>query len=290
MYPGRHPVYPHLGIEMPFSKASKRIARILRAYTVFREPIYVLDLPRILRLLVRACLALGLLAVLTVVGWLFFYTADLPVEARPAPGKFSHANLRIVICGEPVELVPAVDPTLLRMATIAAEGPPDRRPFIHLCHDMFFSDQPDRAYGNYSYQLARQMNCGQTGHALKHNLRELRTALQLERRFTPDQLLNLYLDRAYFGPGIYGAESAATHYFGKHAGELLVPEGSTSSRADHTPGLFFARRPSRSCATTAQPSDRSHGSARQHQSGRGRSRKTQTTGCATPVIRVQPAR
>jgi penicillin-binding protein 1A len=124
------------------------------------------------------------------------------------------------------------------MATIAAEGPPDRRPFIHLCHDMFFSDQPDRAYGNYSYQLARQMNCGQTGHALKHNLRELRTALQLERRFTPDQLLNLYLDRAYFGPGIYGAESAATHYFGKHAGELLVPEAALLAGLITRPAYF----------------------------------------------------
>ena len=42
-------------------------------------------------------------------------------------------------------------------------------------------------------------------------------ALWLERKFTKDEILELYLNRVYFGAGAYGVEAAAQRYFGKSA-------------------------------------------------------------------------
>ena len=51
-------------------------------------------------------------------------------------------------------------------------------------------------------------------------------AVWLERKFTKTQILELYLNRVYFGSGAYGIEQAAQRYFGKHAKELSLPEAA----------------------------------------------------------------
>lgn len=49
---------------------------------------------------------------------------------------------------------------------------------------------------------------------LKRKIQEVLLALWLERRFSKDQILSLYLNRAYFGAGTYGVDAAARKYFG----------------------------------------------------------------------------
>jgi penicillin-binding protein 1A len=51
-------------------------------------------------------------------------------------------------------------------------------------------------------------------------IEEVLLALSLEYRFDKDQILELYLNRIYFGAGNYGVEAAAQHYFGKSVGEI----------------------------------------------------------------------
>lgn len=51
-------------------------------------------------------------------------------------------------------------------------------------------------------------------------------AMAMELKYTKDQILSVYLNRAYLGGGAYGAEAAAQRYFGKHAAELTVAEGA----------------------------------------------------------------
>ena len=48
-------------------------------------------------------------------------------------------------------------------------------------------------------------------------IRELRYAIALEKRFTKDQILERYLNIAYYGEGAYGVEAAARHYYSKNA-------------------------------------------------------------------------
>jgi 1A family penicillin-binding protein len=48
----------------------------------------------------------------------------------------------------------------------------------------------------------------------------------LESDYSKDQILELYLNKVYFGSGLYGAEAAALGYFGKHAADLDVAEAA----------------------------------------------------------------
>jgi penicillin-binding protein 1A len=57
-------------------------------------------------------------------------------------------------------------------------------------------------------------------------LQELVLALWLERKFTKTEILDLYLNRVYFGAGAYGVEAAAQRYFGKHARDMNLQEAA----------------------------------------------------------------
>jgi penicillin-binding protein 1A len=72
-------------------------------------------------------------------------------------------------------------------------------------------------------------------------LEELVYAMRLEGRFTKDELLELYLNRVYFGGGAYGVEAASRHYFGKPARALTLPQsamlaGLLKAPSRYTPG------------------------------------------------------
>ena len=54
-------------------------------------------------------------------------------------------------------------------------------------------------------------------------------ALWLERKFSKNEILELYLNRVYFGAGAYGVEAAAQRYFGKPR-EADVAAGSRDAR------------------------------------------------------------
>lgn len=51
-------------------------------------------------------------------------------------------------------------------------------------------------------------------------------ALAMEAKYTKDEILSIYLNRAYLGGGAYGAEAAARRYFGKPATDLTAAEGA----------------------------------------------------------------
>lgn len=74
-------------------------------------------------------------------------------------------------------------------------------------------------------QLAKNVFLDQ-GRTLKRKMQELILALWLERQFTKDQILEMYLNRVYFGAGAYGVEAAAQRYFDKPAAQLSLPESA----------------------------------------------------------------
>ena len=73
-------------------------------------------------------------------------------------------------------------------------------------------------------QLARQ-SVGREK-TLHRKLRELLFAAQLEHHFTKEEILELYLNKVYFGDGLYGAEAASRGYFGKKASQLSLGEAA----------------------------------------------------------------
>lgn len=56
--------------------------------------------------------------------------------------------------------------------------------------------------------------------------KEVMAAFNLERRFSKDEILELYVNQMYFGKGVYGIETAAQYFFSKSAADLTVAEGA----------------------------------------------------------------
>jgi penicillin-binding protein 1A len=61
---------------------------------------------------------------------------------------------------------------------------------------------------------------------LFRKMQELVLALWIERKFSKNEILELYLNRVYFGSGAYGVEAAAQRYFGKPAREVKLAEAA----------------------------------------------------------------
>ncbi|MFO7771087.1 MAG: transglycosylase domain-containing protein [Roseovarius gahaiensis] len=62
--------------------------------------------------------------------------------------------------------------------------------------------------------------------SLSRKVKEAVFALAMEAKYSKDEILSVYLNRAYLGGGAYGAEAAAQRYFGKGASKLNVAEGA----------------------------------------------------------------
>ena len=74
-------------------------------------------------------------------------------------------------------------------------------------------------------QLAKNLFLTQE-RTLWRKMQEVVLALWLERKFTKDEILELYLNRVYFGAGAYGVEAAAQRYFGKPAKQVKIAEAA----------------------------------------------------------------
>ena len=98
-------------------------------------------------------------------------------------------------------------------------------------------------------QLARQSFLT-PDKTLRRKLQELILAERIENAYSKDQILELYLNKVYFGDGLYGAEAAARGYFNKHASELDVPEaallaGLVKSPSSYAPTVSLPRATAR---------------------------------------------
>ncbi|MCC5877174.1 MAG: PBP1A family penicillin-binding protein [Candidatus Sumerlaeia bacterium] len=67
---------------------------------------------------------------------------------------------------------------------------------------------------------------------------ELLIALQVERRYTKDQILQVYLNQIYLGSGTWGVEAAARAYFGKSATDVTIPEAALLAGLPQTPERY----------------------------------------------------
>lgn len=73
---------------------------------------------------------------------------------------------------------------------------------------------------------------------LKRKVQEVFLALQLERKYTKDEILELYLNQIYFGQGAYGVQAAAKTYFGKNVEELDLNECAMLAGIPKSPNYF----------------------------------------------------
>ncbi len=76
------------------------------------------------------------------------------------------------------------------------------------------------------------------GRTLRRKMLEAMVALRIEREFTKEQILELYVNRIYFGSGCYGIETASQAYFGKNASKLNLSEAALLAGLIRSPNRF----------------------------------------------------
>jgi penicillin-binding protein 1A len=74
--------------------------------------------------------------------------------------------------------------------------------------------------------------------SLERKLKEAFLALELERRYSKDRLLELYLNQIYLGHGAFGVEAASRTYFGKSVQELRLPDVALLAALPRAPGNY----------------------------------------------------
>lgn len=73
---------------------------------------------------------------------------------------------------------------------------------------------------------------------ISRKLREAILSIQLERRYTKDEILALYLNQVYFGSGAYGVASAARVYFGKPVQDLTLAQCALIAGLPKSPSRY----------------------------------------------------
>src|SRR5712675_1906454 len=200
---------------------------------------------------------LGLWAVIAVVGVVIWVGAHLPaIQALEIPKRpptiqivgFDGSMLatRGEMAGANVSLKDL--PPYLPKAFIAIE---DRRFYSHYGVDPIGIARAavtnilhrgvSQGGSTLTQQLAKNLFLTQE-RTLQRKLQEVELALWLERKHSKAQILELYLNRVYFGSGAYGVEAAAQRYFGKPAKNVTVAEAAMLAGLVKSPSRLAPNR------------------------------------------------
>ncbi|MFC2331151.1 MAG: penicillin-binding protein 1A [Treponema sp.] len=75
-------------------------------------------------------------------------------------------------------------------------------------------------------QIAGTLYCDRADMSILRKIRELWWAIQMERRYSKNEILEIYLNKIYFGGGTYGVNAASKYYFGHGAEEITPAEAA----------------------------------------------------------------
>lgn len=89
--------------------------------------------------------------------------------------------------------------------------------------NMFIGMKDTFGGSTITQQLLKNMTGDNSG-TVNRKVREIFRALEFEKNYTKEQILELYLNTSYLGKGCYGVQTAANYYFGKDVSELSVAE------------------------------------------------------------------
>ena len=139
-------------------------------------------------------------------------------------------------------------PPYLPQAVIATE---DRRFYNHLGVDPvglvragmrnLIAGSVVQGGSTITQQLAKNLFLS-PDRTMARKLEEAMYAIWLERRFTKDEILELYLNRVYFGGGTYGVEAAARRYFGRSARSVTLTQAALLAGLLKAPSRYAPTR------------------------------------------------
>ena len=198
-------------------------------------------------------LALLALPFLTVVAVLFFYAVWAQIFDMKKVGDMPERNTVFDVDGKIYsrlaganrlrvalnEVSPFfVDAVLAREDTRFFEhGGIDWRGIARALVKDILSVSAKEGASSITQQLARN-SLPLGGRTLSRKILEAMVALRIERDFTKQQIIELYINRIYFGSGCYGVQTASMAYFGKDAAKLNLSEAAVLAGLIRSPNRF----------------------------------------------------
>lgn len=179
----------------------------------------------------------------TVAGLVFVYSSDLPqvraledyhpnvvtelyADDGSSVGSFA-LQRRILLTYDQI-------PPVLREAVISAE---DQHFFQHWGVDLprvvqaawrnLVRGHIAEGASTLTMQLAGTLFLDRSDRSFRRKIEETMLAIQIERRYTKQQIFAMYCNQIYLGHGEYGMEAASEFYFGKPVSQLQLPEAAT---------------------------------------------------------------
>ncbi|HVI32073.1 penicillin-binding protein 1A [Phenylobacterium sp.] len=188
-------------------------------------------------------MVLGVWGLIFIVAFFAVFAVDLPdtsklydVKRQPSISYLDRSGALVAVRGS--QYAPPVDldtlPAYVPKAFIAIE---DRWYYYHfgfnpwgIARSQIYNwthrgEGPLRGGSTITQQLARNLFLTPKQN-YRRKAQELILAVWLEARFSKKQILELYLNRVYFGAGAYGIEAASQRYFGKPASQLTLGESA----------------------------------------------------------------
>ncbi len=86
-------------------------------------------------------------------------------------------------------------------------------------------------------QLARQQYYS-LAKIISRKIKEIMTAIQIERTYTKHEILEMYINQIYTGPGIYGIPAAARYYLDKDIEQITLPEAALLTQLLPNAGIY----------------------------------------------------
>jgi transglycosylase-like protein len=166
--------------------------------------------------------SLGLAALILIAaggfcGWFFLYADDLPKTEQLSEFAPTAGHLATDSC----------------LAGLSFAVPSDR--IGKSFQDALGSAEPDISF---SVEIARTLMCNRLESSARYQLDVFRLSWHIRRRFSEQQLLAIYVNRAYFGPGATGVENASHHFFQRDAHTLSTEEAALLAGLLRAPGSF----------------------------------------------------
>lgn len=113
----------------------------------------------------------------------------------------------------------------------------DPRGILRALYSNIVSGEVAQGGSTITQQLAKNAFLSQD-RTITRKIQELFIALRLEKQYTKDEILEMYLNQIYFGRGAYGVQAAAQTYFGKDVNQLNLSECAMLAGIPRSPNYY----------------------------------------------------
>lgn len=215
------------------------------------------DRQSLIKNIILACVALFLFGAIIFLGMFAWLSRDLPdpgvltlreVEQSTKIYDRTGEHLLYEISGDEKRTLVTLDqiPEYVRWSTIVAE---DRKFYEHggidykgIMRAIFVNvttlDPTGQGASTITQQLVKNAILT-TEQTYTRKIKEIVLSFALERRYTKDEILQLYLNEIPYGSTNYGIESASQAYFDKPIEEVSIAEGATLAALPQAPSMFL---------------------------------------------------